>query len=253
MADQLPPAGWHPAPDGSSRYRYWDGQAWTDQYSPFAGTDLDPPPADGHQVAAGAPAQAAEGTHRAASEPAKLVRVCRKCSTQSENSGDFCPNCGKSYTRKSLSKRTKIITGVATAVVVFGGGGTATVVAVVNHNHHVKAAKAAAAQEAAAQEAQDASDEQERADREATVKEMEETITKDAQKEVSKGLLTGPIKYTSCDPLGGGSTDDLTAITTTFTCIAVNKENDDGTVSGYSYSATMNWTEGTYSWQLGSS
>ncbi len=27
----LPPPGWHPAPDGPGRQRYWDGRTWTDQ------------------------------------------------------------------------------------------------------------------------------------------------------------------------------------------------------------------------------
>lgn len=36
------PAGWHPQPDG--RERYWDGQAWTDQYrTPEPGTPPPPP------------------------------------------------------------------------------------------------------------------------------------------------------------------------------------------------------------------
>jgi hypothetical protein len=30
----------------------------------------------------------------------------------------------------------------------------------------------------------------------------------------------------------------------------VNKENDDGTVSGYSYAGTAEWETGTISWKL---
>ena len=45
--------------------------------------------------------------------------------------------------------------------------------------------------------------------------------------------------------------DDLTALTTTFSCLAVNKKNGDGTVSGYTFHATQNWTTGSYSWGLG--
>ncbi|WP_166804501.1 hypothetical protein [Cryobacterium algoritolerans] len=51
--------------------------------------------------------------------------------------------------------------------------------------------------------------------------------------------------------VGRGSTDDLTAITTTFTCMAINKENADGTSSGYQFSATMNWDDGSCTWHLG--
>jgi hypothetical protein len=32
------PAGWFDAPGDPSQYRYWDGSAWTDQYSPKGGS-----------------------------------------------------------------------------------------------------------------------------------------------------------------------------------------------------------------------
>ena len=32
------PAGWFDAPGDSSRYRYWDGTAWTEQYAPKGGS-----------------------------------------------------------------------------------------------------------------------------------------------------------------------------------------------------------------------
>ncbi|MCU1479198.1 MAG: hypothetical protein JWQ64_3891 [Subtercola sp.] len=80
---------------------------------------------------------------------------------------------------------------------------------------------------------------------------MEVSITADAKKRVDAGTLDGPISSTSCTPLGGGSTDDLTAITTTFTCIAINKTDPDGTQSGYQFSSTMNWNTGSYTWHLG--
>ncbi len=63
--------------------------------------------------------------------------------------------------------------------------------------------------------------------------------------------LTGPILSASCTPLGGGSADDLTSLTGTFECIAVNKENVDGTSSGYRFSATINSNK-DYTWHLGS-
>jgi hypothetical protein len=44
--------------------------------------------------------------------------------------------------------------------------------------------------------------------------------------------------------------DDLTASTTTFDCLAVNEELDDGRASGYGFDATMNWDDGSYTWQL---
>jgi hypothetical protein len=41
QASQLPPANWYPDPQNSGRLRYFDGTAWTDQYSgPSAGLPL---------------------------------------------------------------------------------------------------------------------------------------------------------------------------------------------------------------------
>lgn len=194
-----------------------------------------------------------------------LTRVCSKCSVQSESPGNYCPNCGHSYVRKRPSKRTKLIVGAAVVLVLLGAGATGAV-AKVRHDHATNAAQAAAdaraaklaqartkSKAAAARKraATRAADNAERADRNAAVKDMQKSITKDARKDVTTGILDGPILYTSCDPLGGGSTDDLTALTTTFTCLAVNKKNTDGTVSGYSFHATQNWTTGSYSWGLG--
>ncbi len=81
---------------------------------------------------------------------------------------------------------------------------------------------------------------------------MQASITKDAKKRVDEGVLEGPIFYTSCDPLGGGSVDDLTALTTTFECIGVNEKLKAGQVRGWAFSATMNWDEGSWTWSLGS-
>lgn len=193
------------------------------------------------------------------SEPAVYVRVCRACSAQVATSGDSCPACGKSYIRKPVSKRAVLVAAAVVAILLIGG---ASGFVVKKHRADVKAEEVAAAAASAATDAEKAQkaeadaaaaeDDAARAERKAAVKDMQKSITKDARKNAADGVLDGPILYTSCDPLGGGSTDDLTAITTTFSCLAVNKENDDDTVSGYGFSATMNWTEGSYSWHLGS-
>lgn len=39
------PAGWYPDPHGSKRWRWWDGERWTEQYAPVqpaAKSDTDP-------------------------------------------------------------------------------------------------------------------------------------------------------------------------------------------------------------------
>ncbi len=136
----------------------------------------------------------------------------------------------------------------------------------IRHDHaaasaaaRVEAREKAAAEEAAnkqqeaeqAKAEQDASDAAERTQRESLIKDMQKSITKDAKKSVADDILDGPILYTQCTPLGGGSSDDLTAITGTFSCLAATKEHGDGTISGYSYSATANWDDLSYSWHLG--
>jgi hypothetical protein len=112
-----------------------------------------------------------------------------------------------------------------------------------------KAEEEAAAERAA--EAKRAAEDAERGERERLIKKMQKSITKDARSDADDGMLDGPIFYTSCDPLGGGSVDDLTALTTTFECIAVNEKLDDGGARGYVYSATMNWDEYSWTWRLG--
>lgn len=212
-------------------------------------------------------------------EPSSLypqLKVCRKCSVQTETSGDFCPNCGTSFPARSrkirFSKRTIVILSIVLLLI---SGGSAIALSV-QHASQVAAeqeraavvaaekkereaeeekqeaeAKAVADREKAAQEAAEAADNMERAVRLLTVTSLEESVLKDAKERVDEGVLTGPVLRASCTPLGGGSTDDLTAITGTFKCIAVNEEHDDGTASGYRFSATVNWDEGSYSWNLG--
>lgn len=82
------------------------------------------------------------------------------------------------------------------------------------------------------------------------IRQMQESITEDARERVAEGVLDGPILDTSCDPLGGGSVDDLTALTTTFDCIAVNEEIGGGRVSGYGFASTVDWNKYSWSWQL---
>lgn len=115
-----------------------------------------------------------------------------------------------------------------------------------------EAADAAEAAQEARQEAKAAAARAERRLRTNLVKQMQGSITKDAKERVVDGELEGPIYYTSCDPLGGGSVDDLTALTTTFECIAVNERLEGGQVRGWVFSATANWDEGSWTWRLGS-
>jgi hypothetical protein len=203
-----------------------------------------------------------------AEQPSNIVplKVCSRCSVQSRMAGAFCPNCGNAFDHSRSFRRPsrRLVSIVAGAIIVLGGG-TAVIAQTVTHNTEVSAqevvakkAKTVAAVEAAkvkaadaARSAADAADAAERAVRAKSVTAVEASITTDAQDRVGKGALDGPILKSSCTPLGGGSTDDLTALTTTFSCIAISVENADGSASGYRFSATMNWDTGSYTWHMG--
>jgi hypothetical protein len=113
------------------------------------------------------------------------------------------------------------------------------------------AAKAEADKEAAAEKAQDKADDLERADRAAAVDGIEASVKTMAEGHATEGLIDGPIIDASCSPVGGGSMDNLDESTTVFECFVANEDNGDGTMSGYTYNATMNWSTGSYTYSLG--
>lgn len=195
------------------------------------------------------------------------TKICSKCSVQSLTVGGFCPSCGTPYVSRrrfaSVNKRLVVIAATVLLAVIAGIGITMNI----QHTNQVNADQAAAASAAdaenkrqaeatraseAAAAAKQAADATKRAQRKLIVTALEESVKKDAESRVTKGVLDGPITRASCTPLGGGSSDDLTAITGTFQCIAVNKTEADGSSSGYRFSATVNWNDASYSWHLGS-
>lgn len=220
-------------------------------------------PAQSHRLSANPPENGSDPD--AADQPP--VKVCPRCSVQSQTDGSFCPHCAASYIGpgplSKISKRIVIVV-VAALVVIGSAGGLALKI---SHDNEVTAQLVAAAQaqkratdaakakadaDAAAAATKQAADDQTRTERKATVTALEASILKDAKAMVKSQTLTGPILRASCTPLGGGSVDDLTALTGTLECIAVNKKNADGTEQGYRFSATINWNEGSYTWHLGS-
>lgn len=199
--------------------------------------------------------------------PEPQTKVCRKCSVQSLTVGGYCPSCGAPYVARrrfaNVNKRLLFIAAAVLVAVIAGIGITANI----QHTNQINAEQAAAASAAeaenkrkaeatraseAAAAAKQAADATKRAQRKLIVTALEESVKKDAESRVTKGVLDGPITRASCTPLGGGSSDDLTAITGTFQCIAVNKTEGDGSSSGYRFSATVNWNDASYSWHLGS-
>lgn len=80
--------------------------------------------------------------------------------------------------------------------------------------------------------------------------EMQESITTWALKLVGDGTLDGPILRTSCTPVGGGS-ENLAEVTVKYDCLAIDKDNADGSSTGYRVHATMDFNTGEYTWGLG--
>ena len=206
------PAGWYPSPDG--KRRYWDGESWLALPDPTV----------------------APGGEAAEPEPEGVKNRPKK----------------------------KLLIAAAVAVVVLGAvvGGLLKV----SHDSDVRSENEAAAA-TSSQQARESADRQEaaaatsaaresavaseRALREAAVDQIESGITTMAEGHVASGIFDGPILSVSCDPVGGGSTDDLSARTTIFECFAATRDNGDGTLSGRKYHATMNWDTDSFTYGLG--
>ncbi len=195
-------------------------------------------------------------------EPDAPVRVCRKCSTQAQASGDFCPHCGARYSKKRRSRKARfLIFGLPLLLLLAGGGIAAGLI--IHHNNQVAAKKRAAAQAAArkAAAARAAKAAQQRlkrqqakvtqalanAQRTILVSGLQNAVKKDAEKDVADGLLTGPIIKVQCQP---ATSADATASIANYTCIAAKSETG-GTLDGYRFSASIDTQTGSYSWHLG--
>lgn len=165
---------------------------------------------------------------------------------------------GATASRRRPSKKLILI--AAGALVVLGVAGTT---AKLVHDSNVKseqqaaqtAADDAAQKEsdrlAAVAEEKEKKDDAERLTRALAVTKIESSVKTMAEDHVAKGRLDGPVISVSCSPVGGGSTDDLTETTTVFECFAATDDNGDGTMSGYKYNSTMNWSTGSFTYGLG--
>jgi hypothetical protein len=197
-------------------------------------------------------------------------RVCPSCSTQSQVVGDYCPHCGASYLTKRPGRKrrrwARRILAIVILLVVVAGGGAAYAI---KHNHDQKVQAQHRAEVAAAKRRRARAEEEaqaaaaaaarrraeiriKKALRRSLIKSLEASVTKDAEKDVADGLLTGPILRTECTPVGGGNSDPLAAHTGNWSCTAVTKDDlAAGTSEGYAFSATVNYDDASYTWHLG--
>ncbi len=232
-------------------------------------------PATGQEDPLSGPDGGGDGNEGGLPRPRSVPeRVCPHCAALSQVAGDFCPECGRRFFGESspsrLSGRAKIAILGVVALLVLGAAGAAVAIKL-HHDNQVTAQRRAAAaararaaavalagQRAAAQAKQQQQQQQQQQQAaETTTRQGEETtlqqsITKDAQQQVNNGVLTGPILSTTCTPVSGGSSTNLSSSTGTYECIAANKINSDGTSSGYRFSGTIDFSAGTETWHLGS-
>lgn len=197
-------------------------------------------------------------------------RLCPHCATISQTAGEFCPHCGKAFSkRQRLSKRVRVAIVAALVVVLLGGVG-AGVVLKLHHDEQVEAKHKAALvvarakqlekerTEAAEREAKTNSEREateakvsKEKERKVSEVELEKSVETYAKKLVSEGTLEDPILGVSCTPVSGGSSTELGSSSGTFSCIAITKYEAGGEESGTHFSATIDFAKGTYSYRLG--
>ncbi len=184
------------------------------------------------------------------------ARLCPHCAAPSQTAGEFCPYCGRRFSgggRSGFSTRVKWALAGLAVLLVLGGAGVAVAIKL-HHDDQVAAQhqRAAAAATARAQAARRAAQAAEVSSRQSLETGLQDAITKDATQKANQGLLfSGAPTSTVCTPVSGGSSQDLSKATGTYSCSAEYQTNSDGTSSGYRYTGTINFATGLTSWQLG--
>jgi hypothetical protein len=196
------------------------------------------------------------------------VRVCPACSAQARTLSQTCPYCGSSYLR-SRRKRfavmpfaERLFAGLAVGAIVITGAGAAAAVAY-RHDRdteasrltHEELARQAAEEQAAAAQARaavrQAAERATLARRKSLVTSLENAITRYASRESARpfAIIKGPVYETVCEPSGGRI--ETHTLTQDFDCLAVDRYTAGGGESGSSFSATVNYKQRSYTYQLG--
>ena len=207
-----------------------------------------------------APLEPRRPEHEANAEDEVPTRVCPHCATVSHTAGEYCPQCGKPYSKKArLSKRARIALIAGLVIVLLGGAGAA--IAIKNHQDEETRKKHEAAlrvererTEQAHREAEDeqrAKRESEERERRSDEKELEKAVEADAKKLVNEGTLSETILGASCSPVSGGSSTELNQPTGSYNCIAITKRESGGESSGYRFTGNIDFSHGSFTYHLG--
>jgi hypothetical protein len=169
--------------------------------------------------------------------------------------------------RRKLTRRTKVLAITVLGLLLAGGGGTAYALqqqaakekkerlaakrkrAEEAREKREAAERAAAAEAEAEAEAEEIQTDFEVSMRKLLIKDLRKSVSKDFKERVADGLLDGPILSTSCDPIEGG-VEDLEEETGKFECLVATEKLGGGRVRGYPVDATVNYTKGSYTWQM---
>jgi hypothetical protein len=153
---------------------------------------------------------------------------------------------------KAAGGRKKVVVASVVALILAAAGIGWFLISKNNHDIQMRnEAIAASSSKAAAADAEADRVRRERAKRAAEIKDIEASVKTLAEKQSAEGLFDGPVLSVTCDPVGGGPTDDLTAKTTVFACFVATKDNGDGTFTGEKYHATANWDTGEFTYGFG--
>lgn len=87
-------------------------------------------------------------------------------------------------------------------------------------------------------------------ERNVQVAEIVESVKGAAQKMIDEGDIEGSVLDAYCNPVAGGSLEDIQETTTAFECFVATVDNGDGTQNGYFWDVLKNWDTGRYTWDF---
>jgi len=173
------------------------------------------------------------------------LRRCPECSSESRTAGEFCPHCGARFDRGrgiSGARPARLITLALVGILVAAGAVLAFLA--IQHADERAGAERHGTQLRAQREA--AARRENIARRRQLVRQLALSVATKAAKGIARGVMEGPIRRTVCTPLGATNPNDLTQHTGRFECIAISKDNPDGSYEGYRFSARVNYDSASY-------